>query len=473
MSNERSGLSRRSFLKGAGITALGATAAGALAGCGNGYAVDAAAAPANARVGETGTPSWLGSAPEVPEADIVETLDVEVLVVGCRTGGLPAIISAAENGARVLGIDRVSKVANPREDIGAIDSALQKASFAEYPQFEIDKMEAVEDIVRYANGFISYDLVKLWANESGPMLDWITGIVERDGRMVMNFEGSIGTTGQGARDKAWATGHSPAKTALSKDDKSFSFGVSLMEYAQEKGAEFRWNTELVKCEQDGSGRVTGVIARDVNDRHYLRINASKGVNLSTGGYCNILEMMEARQPWNQALRIAAPGKGGNPTGDGIKAALWAGGQMDPLGAAGTFNRACCKPDQTAGNGTVGEWFWFGEQPFMKVNLNGNRFCNESGPYDYMLHSAYMQPHHTYCDIWDANYAEQVRQMNEVGCCRLYPFDNGAPSNRTIESMASEFEKLIEAGYIQQADTMEELAEKLNIPVENTVKSWQR
>lgn len=222
MSNERSGLSRRSFLKGAGITALGAAAAGALAGCGNGYAVDAAAAPANARVGETGTPTWLGSAPEVPEADIAETLDVEVLVVGCRTGGLPAIISAAENGARVLGIDRVSKVANPREDIGAIDSALQKASFAEYPQFEIDKMEAVEDIVRYANGFINYDLVKLWANESGPMLDWITGIVERDGRMVMNFEGSIGTTGQGARDKAWATGHSPEKTALSKDDKNFS-----------------------------------------------------------------------------------------------------------------------------------------------------------------------------------------------------------------------------------------------------------
>ena len=44
--------------------------AGALAGCGNGYAVDAAAAPANARVGEAGTPSWLGLAPEVPEADI-------------------------------------------------------------------------------------------------------------------------------------------------------------------------------------------------------------------------------------------------------------------------------------------------------------------------------------------------------------------------------------------------------------------
>ena len=39
--------------------------------------------------------------------------------------------------------------------------------------------------------------------------------------------------------------------------------------------------------------MTGVIARDVQgDRHYLRINASKGVILSTGGYGNNLEMME-------------------------------------------------------------------------------------------------------------------------------------------------------------------------------------
>ncbi len=466
----RNDVSRRTFLKGAGIAALTTAAAGALAGCGNGYVAEK---PANASAGEVAGPAWLGAAPAIKESDITETLDYEVVVVGCRTGGLPAIISAAENGARVLGVDRVSSVANPREDIGAINSRLQLASFDEFPEFEIDKMEAVEDIVRYANAFINYDLVKLWADESGAMIDWITDIVERDGRMVMNFEGSVGTTGQGARDKAYATGHSPAKTALSKDDKSFSFGVSLKEYAEEKGAEFRWDAELVKCEQDQTGRVTGIIARDTEDRHYLRINASKGVILATGGYGNNLEMMEARQPWNQSLRIACPGKGGNPTGDGIKAALWCGGQMDPLGAACTFNRACVKPDETAGNGVVGEWFWFGEQPFMKVNLKGKRFCNESGPYDYMLHSTYMQPEHTYVDIWDANYAEHVKQMNEVGCCRLYPFDNGAPSNRGIDSMGPEFEKLIDKGYIQKADTPEELAEKLNIPVDAFVETFNR
>ena len=470
---QHNGLDRRTFLKGAGITAIGAAAMGALTGCGNGFAVAESEEPVRESAGQASTTGWLGEAPEVAERDITETLDYEVVVCGCKTGGLPAVISAAENGARVLGIDRVSKVSNPREDIGAIDSKLQLASFDEYPQFKIDKMEAMEDIVRYANGFVNYDLVKLWANESGAMLDWLTEIVERDGRLRMDFEGSVGTEGQGARDKAWATGHSPNKTELGKQDKNFTFGVSLKEYAEEKGAEFRWDTELIKCEQDANGRVTGVIARDVKDRHYIRINASKGVILTTGGYGNNLEMMQARQPWNQKIRIAAPGKGGNPTGDGIKAALWCGGEMDPLGAACTFNRACVKPDELAGDGVVGEWWWFGEQPFMKVNLNGKRFCNESGPYDYMLHSTIMQPGHTYCDIFDSDYAAQVKQMNEVGCCRLYPFDNGSPSNRSIGDMPALFDSLLEKGYLQKADTPEELAEKLNIPVGNFVETFNR
>lgn len=458
--------SRRNFLKGVGITALGAAAAGTLAGCGNGYTSTAELKDERT---QALTPDWIGTAPEIAESEITSTLDYDVVVVGCRTGGLPAIISAAENGAKVLGVEQMSKIADPREDIGAINSRLQQASFAEFPQFEIDKKEAVEDIVRYANGFVSYDLINLWANESGAMIDWLTDIVERDGRFVMEFEGSVGTEGQGARDKAWATGHSPQKT--DKADENTTFGGTLYEYAQEKGAEFLFDTMLVKCEQNAEGTVTGVIVRDGNDRHYTRINASKGVILSTGGYAGNTQMLEARQPWNQRSRVNVP-VGGSPTGDGIRAAMWCGATMDPIGAACMFNRACVKPDEVAGSDVKGAWFWFGEQPFLKINLKGKRFCNESGPYDYMIHSAYMQPHHTYVDIWDANHAEQVRVMNEVGCCRLYPFDNGAKNNMPMSVVQQRNQKLIEDGYIQQADTMEELAQKLNLPVEETVATWR-
>lgn len=465
--NNVAGISRRNLFKAAGVTAIAAAAAGTLTGCGKGHVNDAE--DKNLTTQAPAGPSWLGSAPEIAESDITETIDTEVVVVGCRTGGLPAVISAAENGAKVLGIEQMSTIATPREDLGAINSRYQLAAFEEFPQFEIDKMEAMEDIVRYANGFVNYDLIKLWADESGAMIDWIADIVERNGEFKMWFEGSIGTENTGARDKAWATGHSPEKLT---DDEAVTFGTCLRDYAIELGAEFRYDTMLVKCEQNSDGRVTGVICQDGNDLHYIRVNASKGVILATGGYVSNTEMVEARQAWNNRLKINVP-VGGSCTGDGIKAAMWCGASIDPLGCAVTFNRACCKPDEVAGSDLKGKWFWFGEQPFLKVNLNGKRFCNESGPYDYMLHSAYMQPYHTYVDIWDSDYVEQVKQLNEVGCCRLYPFDNGAPSNMPVSLMGKKFEELEEAGYIQKADTMEELAEKLNLPVEATVETWNR
>lgn len=465
--NNVAGISRRNLFKAAGVTAIAAAAAGTLMGCGKGYINDAE--DKNLTTQAPAGPSWLGSAPEIAESNITETIDTEVVVVGCRTGGLPAVISAAENGAKVLGIEQMSAIATPREDLGAINSRYQLAAFEEFPQFEIDKMEAMEDIVRYANGFVNYDLIKLWADESGAMIDWIADIVERNGEFKMWFEGSIGTENTGARDKAWATGHSPEKLT---DDEAVTFGTCLRDYAIELGAEFRYDTMLVKCEQNSDGRVTGVICQDGNDLHYIRVNASKGVILATGGYVSNTEMVEARQAWNNRLKINVP-VGGSCTGDGIKAAMWCGASIDPLGCAVTFNRACCKPDEVAGSDLKGKWFWFGEQPFLKVNLNGKRFCNESGPYDYMLHSAYMQPYHTYVDIWDSDYVEQVKQLNEVGCCRLYPFDNGAPSNMPVSLMGKKFEELEEAGYIQKADTMEELAEKLNLPVEATVETWNR
>lgn len=461
-------LSRRTFLKGAGITALGAAAAGMLAGCGQGYQVSESEVPVNTRTAQNAGPAWLGEDPVVAESDITETVDTEVLVVGIGTGGIPASIAAAEAGAKTLAIERQSAIGNLREDIGAINSRYQLETEQTFPQFHIDKKEAIEDIVRYANGFVRYDLVKLWADESGACVDWLGDIIERNGNFKMWHEGSIGTENTGARDKAWATGHSPEKLT---EDEAIEFGTELTSYGEEKGAEYRYNTEFVKLETNGDGRVTGIIARDTQDLHYIRINASKGVILATGGYGNNIEMMEDRQGWNQRLRIGVDGSGGNPTGDGIKACLRLGAKMDPTGCAVTFNRACVKPDTTADSDTVGRWFWFGEQPFLKVNLLGKRFCNESGPYDYMLHSTAMQPHSTYCDIWDANHAAHAEQMNEVGCCRLYPFDNGAPNNIPMAAVDGMIQGLIDDGYVQVADTPEELAEKLNIPVDTFVETF--
>lgn len=85
-------VSRRTFVAGA-AAAAGVAAASTLA-----------TAPVQAQTGEE-APSWLAPAPGHTDADCTETVDVDVLVVGAGCSGLPAAVTAAEEGARVMLVD--------------------------------------------------------------------------------------------------------------------------------------------------------------------------------------------------------------------------------------------------------------------------------------------------------------------------------------------------------------------------------
>ena len=421
--------------------------------------------------GSSSGADWLGEAPEIAESDITETLDTEVLVVGCGTGGWITAMTAAEAGAKVLVLEKRETPTEIRHDIGAIGSKKQLASIAADPKFAIDKMEALQEIVRYGSGYVDSDLIKVWASESAEMVDWLTDILKRTGWYTMDHEAGVGNVNDPGRDKAYATGHSPNKTANAPEDAS-TMGV-FQAHCDGLGVQFRCSCPLVKLEQEDSGKVTGVIAQDETDGHYVRVNASKGVIMCAGGYASNTEMMQSLQPMTLEMKINLPA-GSTCDGSGMKAMLWAGAALDPTHASMMFNRACCLPTETAGYKTNGKMFWFGEQPFLKVNLDGKRFCNESGPYEFMLHSMYMQPFHTYCDIFDSNSKKYAEQFDEVGCCRLFPFDNGALSNRDFDSVWQQLTtQFVEEGYVIKADTIEELAKGLNIPAENLTAAVKR
>ncbi len=419
---------------------------------------------------------WLGTAPEIAEADIKEELETEILVVGCGTGGWIATMTAAEEGAKVLVLEKRETPTGIREDIGAINSKLQLEAFKEFPEFEIDKIEALQDILRYAGGYVDSDLIKTWEDYSGELVDWLTDLMESTGDWYMSLEGGIGDQKHPERDKAYATGHSPHKTEQGKA-KEVSTNSTFRDFCDATGnVEWRFQTALVKLEQDESGKVTGVIAQDLTDERYTRVKVKKGVIMATGGYATNTQMMLALQPMTMKMKANVP-IGSTDDGSGIKAMLWAGGQMDPCHTSMMFNRCSVLPTDTAGYQTNGKWYWFGEQPFLKVNLQGKRFCNESGPYEFMLHSMYMQPNHTYVDIFDANNKQYCEQFDEVGCCRLFPFDNNAESNMPYDyvwgQMTEGENSHLELGYLQKADTLEELAEKLNIPADEFVKTVKR
>ena len=403
---------------------------------------------------------WLGKAPEIAEKDIAKTVDTDILVVGCGTGGMFAVAAAAEEGAKVIGIDRFVTGTGIRDDLAAIDSRYQKKQGT-----KIDKFEYIRAMTTYAAGHLKQDLVKLWADESAEAINWYGDRLAERGVELWHESGD---SVDPAYHHHFPTGHSPRwRTSDDGTGKPLNGNKILFDYATKKGARFDYNTRMVKLEKK-DGRVTGCIAVD-GDGKYVRYNAKKGVVVATGGYALNYKMLEALQP--HTLRVIGRNRSmPGAHGDGIKACLWVGAKMDETHASMKFDRCALRPDQpngpkTAQSGDVG-MFWMASQPWLKVNADGKRFINESGTYEAILHADEYNKGHCHYTIFDSNWVKYAQQFKMHGCSRLYPFENGADPNISWQVFQEKyFPVLLEKGFLMKADTIEELAEKLHLPVD--------
>ena len=420
----------------------------------------------NSDAGDDG--DWLGKPPEIDEKSIAKTRETDILVVGCGTGGMFAVAAAAEAGAKVIGIDRFATGTGIRNDLGALNSRYQKAWGT-----KIDKFDFVTMATQYAAGHLSQDLVKLFCEKSGETIDWYGDRLKERG---VDLWHESGDKVDESRYEHFATGHSPRWRGT--DDgtgKRLDGNRILLDYAVSKGAEFDFNTRMLKLEKK-AGRVTGCIARD-GDGRYVRYVAKKGVVVATGGYAQNYRMMEALQPWNLRI-IGRNGAMPGAHGDGIRACLWAGAKMDETHSMMMFDRCALRPDQktgveTAKSGDNG-FFWMGSQPWLKVNADGRRFMNESGTYENILHADEYQKGHCHYTLFDSNWTAYAQQFKMHGCSRLYPFENGADPNISYEVVRDRMlPGLLEKGFVVKADTIEELARKLGLPAEELKRTVDR
>ena len=414
---------------------------------------------------------WLGTAPEIGEGEIKETIDTEVLVVGAGNSGLMTAARAASAGAKVLVIEKAISSQTERHWIGAVGTKEQEADGT-----VIDKNKLVAELAKYASHRCDERLIRLWVNNSGEAIDWYAEQVKKYNPDVYLFHEY--DLGEGDHDTYFcpATMHNFQDDLPEHDysEATSTYGfASLVNVLTENGGTVKYQTKLVKLEQNADGRVTGIIAENENGE-YIRINASKGVALCCGGYAYNKEMLATLNPdaYNSTVEADATP---NDTGDGIKAAMWIGADKDPDPTAMLFDRGTIAPDQLSdGNWAKSGYFHLGSQPWLKVNLNGERFCNESVPYDFILHAAYMEPHHLYNTIYDSTWMDQIAQFKQIGCARIIP----SPTGGKLQIFSPEAEMgllmgMQQAGFVQQADTIEELAEKLNIPVDTFVETVNR
>ena len=406
---------------------------------------------------------WLGTEPDIDEAAITETVDTDILIVGAGNGGMFAAAYAAANGLNFRIIEQNGNVQDTRHWYGAIDSAAAKAAGEE----PFDRAKLLSEISRYASGKCDQRVVKTWINESAAMHDFMRSILEDKYGWVCDF-----TSGSEA---AWPAENAEHNTdylfpveehnyMASERESGLARNELLLQYIQELGYGVDFKTSLAKLEKNAEGRITGVIAQNMDDDHFIRYNAAKGVLLACGGYAGNPYMMQQLDPLGTSVTTACSYSPADK-GYGIRAAVWAGANLDKEAAPMLFDRGIVAPGVDAGyvdsdsafggKAFPGEIRQFnpGTQPFLKVNRNGERFANESCPYNDIVYAAAHQPGRVYAQISDANMLEDAKRFHTIGC-------SAGTRKNTMEGLEKTFASAEEKGCFFRADTIEELADKM-------------
>lgn len=406
---------------------------------------------------------WLGKEPDIDETAITETVDTDILIVGAGNGGMFAAAYAAANGLNFRVIEQNANVQDTRHWYGAIDSAAAKEA-GEKPA---DRAKLLSEISRYASGKCDQRVVKTWINESAAMHDFMRSILEDKYGWVCDF-----TSGSEA---AWPTENAEHNTdylfpvqehnyMASESASGLARNELLLQYIQELGYDVDFKTSLAKLEKNSEGRITGIIAQSTEDDHFIRYNANKGVLLACGGFPGNPYMMEQLDPLGTSVTTACSYSPADK-GYGIRAAVWAGANLDKEAAPMLFDRGVVAPSVDGGYvdsdtafggkafpGKIRQYNP-GTQPFLKVNRNGERFANESCPYNDIVYAAAHQPGRVYAQICDANILEDAKRFHTIGC-------SAQTRNGGEKYIQGKMDEAIEAGALFKCDTLDELADKM-------------
>ena len=215
----------------------------------------------------------------------------------------------------------------------------------------------------------------------------------------------------------------------------------LLKAAERNGIEIRYATRMTHLLQDRMGTVTGVAVKGPEGFAELR---AKSVVLACGGFEANPEMrVRYLGPGWELCRVRGTR---HNTGDGIKAALDIGAQ--PFGGWSSCHAVAWDISAPPfGDRVVLDNFQKHSYPIgIVVNLNGERFVDEGADYR----------NHTY-----AKYGREIMKQPQRTAVQIF-------DQRTIDMVRDEYR--IRQVTKAEADTLEELAQKLDIDVEGLTRT---
>ena len=433
-----------------------------VAAAGLGVAAAGLGAQAHADEAQTEqTPSFLNP-PETP-SDIVAEYDCDVLVIGMGLSGIAAAREAAEGGARVLVLEKQPEdtysVISMAGDFGVVGSQIQKDLGIEWAPKDV----ILNEYLKETGGRCDSWLLSYWYDHSGEDFDWfiadasyelVGSVLENQKTDNPNFlrpkcfpklEGYDYTT------ELYPYFHGTLTTlpnmgwacAASRED-ALALGMEVV-----YGAE----AELLAVED---GKVVGAYAK--TDAGHIKVT-SKATVLATGDYSGNTDMRHYYAPWADSFKAYSSGQG-----TGHLMGIWAGGKMEDGPHA----------PMTHVMGNV-----LGVDSFLQLNNEGKRFMNEDIPGQNLANEYARQPDSSDPElaeagvkawqIFDSSWPEQIGQMPDGHgyTNHFVPDDQADQYSLALSGYFSGYttQQMVDDGATAKADTIEELAEAIGLPVD--------
>ena len=404
-------------------------------------------------------PSFATPPEMVADDQIAETLECDVLIIGAGLAGCAAARSAAENGANVIVVEKMSQISERGAGAGTINSDLSTS----FEDGTVEDISAAEfRWMQTCGNRPNEALIAQYMARSGEAANWLCAAGEKHHCYMGIWDGysrnpllpdEPGYVCMGGTDESDLT--IPGGSFVAAD-------VCHLD-AIAAGAEFRFETRAEYLVQDESGAVLGAVVSDADG--YKQILASKGTVVATGDIGGDPEMCAYFCPVANTVPSVYTPVGAN-TGDGHKMIMWAGGQMQEAPFPPMLH-----PQRWADPGSNQL-----EGPFLYVNEKGERFFNE-GTWVQARSLQIMQ--NTADDkawsIFDSSWPEDLMASFPYGggmFWDMFRFKGQSDYQTTIDYYAN---SLVENdGYTYEtADTLEELAEKIEVPAETLIATVAR
>lgn len=397
-----------------------------------------------------------GTPPEkIDESLIAETVEADVAIIGGGISGISTGARCTQLGMSVVLVEKYNGLVSHGAHVASVGSKIQRDNGV-----FIDKKQFARDWMRICGSRVNEELLWLYVNKSEEAFEWLleTGGEAIEGKLFGSYyKGPDFTEYPGTHLISQKPGYKKYKNKT---------GAILMCEIMEK-VMLDGGQRIDRCcraqylEKDANGRVVSFIAKD-DAGTYRRYVGKKGVVLATGGIGGNREMLKYFAP----LALRAKHIGYYPdvlnTGDGHQMAYWAGAEYEAHDFAPCIHLIA-----------YGMHVFF----FLHVNQQGKRYMNEDTWAGAKAVRTLEQPGGDYAfSIFDDRWIDQVRYLSPINggqFCEPMTGIYGDPWEEPNNSIISSVERAVKNGICCKADTLEELAEQMGVPVDTFLATVER